>query len=366
MKIAIGFNITQNSWGGGNQFANSLRKEAIFKGHTITNELEEIDIDIILLTDPRSFNYGVAFGSIEILLYLLFKNKNAIVVHRINECDERKNTRHMNSYLRWANYLADHNVFISHWLTNLNIYEKNKPSTVILNGADEKVFNDSKNKLWVKGEPLKIVTHHWSSNKMKGFDVYERLDQLIFSEEWRGKIEFTYIGNIPRGFNFKNTKVVKPISGKMLAQELSRHHVYITASNNEPAGMHHIEAVLSGLPVIYKNSGALPEYCKNFGVSFDSLEFIPALDKMIQNYYFYKKNLKNYPNTASKMSENYLNLFKNLIENKDKIVLNRRIFRSPLGILKNFIFLIITFEKYFKVFLKTLIYKFINFFNKNN
>ena len=37
--------------------------------------------------------------------------------------------------------------------------------------------------------------------------------------------------------------------------------------------MHHIEAVLSGLPVIYKNSGALPEYCKNFGVSFDFLEF---------------------------------------------------------------------------------------------
>ena len=50
------------------------------------------------------------------------------------------------------------------------------------------------------------------------------------------------------------------------------------------------------------------------------------------------------------MSENYLNLFKNLIENKDKIVSKRRIFRSPLCILKNFIFLIITFEKYFKVF----------------
>ena len=76
MKIAIGFNITQHSWGGGNQFANSLRKEAIFKGHTITNELEEIDIDIILLTDPRSFNYGVAFGSFEILLYLKILHKH--------------------------------------------------------------------------------------------------------------------------------------------------------------------------------------------------------------------------------------------------------------------------------------------------
>ena len=99
----------------------------------LQNELEEAsDIDIKFLTDPRSFNYGVAFGSIEILLYLLFKNKNAIVVLRINECDERKNTKHMNSFLRWANYLSDHNIFISHWLTHLNIYEKNKPSTVIL------------------------------------------------------------------------------------------------------------------------------------------------------------------------------------------------------------------------------------------
>ena len=345
MKIAIGFNTTQNSWGGGNQFANSLCKAAISKGHTITNKLNENDIDIILLTDPRSFNYGVAFGSFDILFYLIFKNKNAVVVHRINECDERKNTRHMNSFLRLANYVADHNVFISHWLIKLNIYERNKPYSVILNGADEKVFNDSKNKLWIKGEPLKIVTHHWSSNKMKGFDIYEKLDQLINSEEWIGKIEFTYIGNIPKGFNFKNTKVIKPISGKKLGKELSRHHVYITASNNEPAGMHHIEGILSGLPVIYKNSGALPEYCENFGVSFDSLEFIPALDKMINNYYLYKDNLKNYSNTASKMSDQYLNLFQELIENKYEIVFNRRIFRSPLKILRNSIFLIILFLK---------------------
>ena len=352
MKIAIGYNITKKSWGGGNQFANSLCKAAILKGHKITNELKEIDIDIILLTDPRSFNYGVTFGSFEILIYLLFKNKNAVVVHRINECDERKNTRHMNRFLRWANYLADQNVFISHWLMNLDVYEKNKPSTVILNGADEKVFNSSDNKIWVKREPLKIVTHHWSSNKMKGFDVYEKVDQLILSEEWRGKIEFTYIGNIPRGLKFKNTKVIKPINGKDLAKELSRHHVYITASNNEPAGMHHIEAALSGLPIIYKNSGALPEYCKNYGVSFDSLQFIPALEKMIENYYSYKDNLTNYSNTASKMSDEYLNLFKKLIDKKDDIVSNRRIFRSPLLIFKNFIFLIMTFKKYLKGFFK--------------
>ncbi len=358
MKIAIGFKAIKGSWGGGNQFANSLCREAKNLGHTITNSLEDNDIDIILLTDPRYFNEGVSFGSIDILKYLLFKNKNAIVVHRINECDERKNTRHMNRFLRWANYTADHTVFISEWLLSLNLYQKNKPFSVILNGADENIFTDFENKIWIKGEALKIVTHHWSSNKMKGFDVYEKLDKLVMSEKWRGKIEFTYIGNIPPGFHFKNAKVIKPISGKDLANELSRHHIYITASNNEPAGMHHIEGVLSGLPVIYKNSGALPEYCKNYGVSFNQGEFITALYKMIKNYYFYKSNLKKYPNTASKMSKDYLTLFNKLINNKREILLKRRIFRSPLYILKNFIFLIIHFSNYLKVFIKKVIFNY--------
>ena len=96
MKIALGYEIIEGSWGGGNQFANSIYRDAIAKGYSITNSLKDSDIDIILFTDPRYFNKGVAFGSLDILIYLLFKNKNAIVVHRINECDQRKNTKHMN------------------------------------------------------------------------------------------------------------------------------------------------------------------------------------------------------------------------------------------------------------------------------
>ena len=341
MKIAIGFSVINGSWGGGNQFANALIQQATAKGYKVTNSLKDKDIDIILFTDPRSFNKGVAFGSIDILSYLIFKNRKAIVVHRINECDERKNTNHMNKFLRWSNYCADHTVFISNWLKSLNLSEKNKPFSVILNGADKKIFNDIKNKKWAIGEPLKIVTHHWSPNFMKGFDVYRKLDNLIISDEWRNKIEFTYIGNVPKGFNFKNSKVKKPISGKDLGEELSNHHIYISASNNEPAGMHHIEGALSGLPIIYKNSGALPEYCKNYGVPFNDLDFIPALKKIMLKYDFYKENLKHYPNNSIYMSDNYLNLFVKLIENKKEIIQNRRIFRSPTLLSKNLIFLLI-------------------------
>ena len=105
--------------------------------------------------------------------------------------------------------------------------------------------------------------------------------------------------------------------------------------------MHHIEGALSRLPIIYKNSGALHEYCDNYGVSFNNEEFIPALKEMITNYNFYKSNLKNYPNTSIKMTKDYLDLFSKLLKNREEIVLKRKIFNSPLIVIKNFIFLLI-------------------------
>ena len=189
---------------------------------------------------------------------------------------------------------------------------------------------------------------------MKGFDVYKKLDDLIMLDNWRGIIEFTYIGNLPKGFKFKNTKVIKPISGKKLGEELSKHHVYITASNNEPAGMHHVEGALSGLPIIYKNSGALPEYCRNYGECFNDLDFLPALKKIMSNYYFYKSSLKNYPNTAQKMTEIYINLFSELLKKKKKIIENRKILRSPILLSKNLIFLLIHIIKNIKFIIKKI------------
>ena len=67
MKIAIGFEIKNDSWGGGNQFAKSLVKEATNRGHDVTFKLKDSDIDIILFTDPRSYIPGINFGSFEIL-----------------------------------------------------------------------------------------------------------------------------------------------------------------------------------------------------------------------------------------------------------------------------------------------------------
>ena len=46
----------------------------------------------------------------------------------------------MNKLLKWSNYFSDHNIFIASWLQNLEIYQTEKPSNIILNGADRDIF----------------------------------------------------------------------------------------------------------------------------------------------------------------------------------------------------------------------------------
>ena len=68
----------------------------------------------------------------------------------------------------------------------------------------------------------------------------------------------------------KNTNLIDPLSGRELANELKKNHIYLTASINEPSGNHHIEASQCGLPVLYLKSGGIPEYCKRFWNRFRS------------------------------------------------------------------------------------------------
>ena len=339
MKIAIGYKLNDGPWGGGNQFAISLKKKLIEKGHEVFFNLSRDDLDIILLTDPRKRSPCVSFSSGDIIKYLIFKNSKALVIHRINECDERKKTFHMNFLLRIANYSADHTVFIASWLKDLNLTQKNVKGSVILNGGNNRLFNLKNNITWNKKGPLKIVTHHWGGNYMKGFDIYNKLDILLSNEKLKKKINFTYIGNLPKNISFSNTKHIRPLYGKELANELSKHHVYLTASINEPAGMHHIEGALSGLPLIYRKSGALPEYCSGYGLQFIKDDFLRKINLMRRDYSKFKKIMKKYPHTSDEMSSKYILLFENLLKDKEKIINRRKIYRNPFQFLVNILFL---------------------------
>tara|TARA_B100001964_G_scaffold230217_1_gene283417 strand:+ start:373 stop:939 length:567 start_codon:yes stop_codon:yes gene_type:complete len=165
MKISLGMILKPGAWGGGNQFGHSLSSYLEKKGCFVYFDLYEPDLDIIILTDPRSNLSSSSYSHEKIIDYLKNINDKAIVVHRINECDERKKTRYVNNLLLEANKIADHTVFISSFLQDLFINQGLKSeSSVILNGGKPEIFYGDDGKKDFGNGPTKIVTHHWGGS----------------------------------------------------------------------------------------------------------------------------------------------------------------------------------------------------------
>lgn len=322
MKISLGVNLQPGPFGGGNQAGRALAKYLVERGHSVHFDLKEPSLDIILLAEPRSELRISAFTDLQVVRYLR-RYPNAVVVHRVNECDERKGTRGVNRILRRANLCADHTVFVSDWLKRLHMRQgmPASSSSTILNGSDLEIFNSDGYSRWTDQGPLLIVTHHWGAHWMKGFDVYSKLDRLLASSEFGRQFSFTYIGNVPSNFGFRKSRHVSPIAGHELADELRRHHVYLTASMNEPGANHQNEGANCGLPLIYRNSGCLPEYCEGFGIMFDDEgDFLDKLYLMRKRYSVFVDRMEDYPRTAARATHEYHRLFKSLLAQRDFIL----------------------------------------------
>jgi len=282
-KILINRKIVTGPWGGGNNFVKSFHDSLLQHGHHIVYDLTHNDIDLIVMIDPRYDDLGISIN--EIFAYKQ-RNPGVKILHRINECDARKNTNEIDGLLLASNQIVDETVFISGWLRDYFISKGlNKNSSVIYNGCDSSHFYPEKN-LQNKTiqYPIKIVTHHWSDNWMKGFDAYKHLDMLCSQNPER--YQFTYIGRYAKEYSPAATKIIKPLHGKDLGDELRKHDVYVTASRWEPCGMHHIEGASSGLPVVYhKEGGGIVEGCKSHGVSFSSSdELLKSIDEVVSRY----------------------------------------------------------------------------------
>lgn len=324
MKVAIGFQIKKKGpWGGGIQFANNITKFLSDRNIKTVDHLRDDDIDIILLTDPRPKSKSASFNHFDAEKYKL-KKKNTIVILRVNECDERKGTTDINFYINQASHVCDHIIYISNWLKR--VHNINKESTVILNGADKKVFNSYGN-LKEDLRKFKIVTHHWSSNYNKGFKYYLYLDNLLNKPFFKDIFSFTYIGNLSEKFKFQNTKVIKPLSGEELGKKISEHDIYLTGSVNEPGGNHQNEGLNCGLPVLYIGSGCMPEYCYGFGEEFnDYKSFEQKLILIKDNYKNYYENCKNYPYNSNLTCQKYAELFEFILTKNIELIKEKSMF----------------------------------------
>jgi hypothetical protein len=326
VKISIGTRLQRGPYGGGNQFAAALSAHLERRNVDVSFDLKQPDLDVILLTEPRGNLPISAYSHKAVLRYLLGTNRQAIVVHRVNDSDEARGTTWINRQLIQANRVADHTVFISDWLKAL--FRKQglgSGCSTIRIGSDERIFHSRGYRRWDGREPLRIVTHHWSTHHRKGFDIYSRLDAMAAAQRLLRPFHFTYIGRLPKAMRFRSATCLPPLPPHDVANELRQHHMYLTASLNEAGAYHANEGASCGLPLLYRDSGCLPEYCGGFGLSFRTESFEEKLQHMMESYDAWAERMIEYPHTAERMGEAYLALFERLLDQRRDVLERRKL-----------------------------------------
>jgi glycosyltransferase involved in cell wall biosynthesis len=311
-RIAFNMAPVERPWGGGNWWLTQIVRDLRSTGHDVRFDLDGA-ADCIVVVDPR-VGGNVGFGADEIDAYRE-RHPATRCLHRINECDLRKGTNEVDALLAEANRVADHTVFISAWLRDYHAerwFDLSRPHSVIHNGADPAIFNPVGSEEPRADGPLRLVTHHWSDNPMKGFDVYQEVDRLIAAGELLG-VELWVIGRWPQACDWRAARTFPPVTGPELADLLRRGHVYLTASRWEPGGMHHVEGAQCGLPVLYhEDGGGIVELASRYGIGYRD-DVAGAIDEMRERYGELRRRVLEHAPSGDVMCAGYGELIQSLL-----------------------------------------------------
>lgn len=273
--MAVSMAPTRSPWGGASPFVWQLETILRRRGMRVQYRLDPVP-DLVFIIDPRMDHPQKKFG-LDALRKFRERHPEVPVLHRINECDQRKGTHDIDELLRQTSELSDHTIFIAEWLRDYFIrqwFDSARSHEVIYNGADPAVYHPFGGAGAPDGKPWRIVTHHWSDNPLKGFDVYERLDHALAEGKLPGFV-LRVIGRWPKSIQWRSAELFGPMTGRPLAEKLRECHIYLTASRWEPCGMHHVEGAQCGLPLVYhEDGGGIVEAGLKYGIGYreDPLE----------------------------------------------------------------------------------------------
>lgn len=238
-------------WGGGAKFVNAL--------YEYVADLDDVKIvsgekpDVALIVGLDAEGDMPSAGAV----VRAASPAGVKTIIRVNENDARKNTNTVDDRLIGLTKLVDHTVFVSDWLRGYfeSKWQRTQTSTsVIVNGVDHKVFRPN---VKLDNGKVNIVAHHWSNNRMKGFDIYEKIDEFV--GEHTGEYSFTYIGR--HTGTLKNSRLIEPLKALELGSELGKYDVYVSASRFDPGPNHITEAIACGLPTyVHEDGGGCVEF----------------------------------------------------------------------------------------------------------
>jgi glycosyltransferase involved in cell wall biosynthesis len=310
----VAFNMIprRGPYGGGNQWLNQLSSYLKSRGYAVQFHLDR-HVDCVAGTHA-GLSGALAF-SYEDVLRAKEKNPRLVCIQRINDNDVRKGTDAMDRTLAEANRAADHTVFVSEWLCNYHAsrwFDAAKPHSVILNGADPSIFHPIGAAAWKPGRALRLVTHHWSDNMSKGFELYAKIDEAIASGTLQDA-ELWIIGRWPAKIRWRRARTYPPCVGQELAGLLRQCHVYVTGSKHEPGAMHPVEGLQCGLPLLYhRETGGTVELGKRYGMEFSD-DTAASIMRIRDAYDSLRRKVLIDPPSGDAMCLNYRRLIQRLI-----------------------------------------------------
>ena len=306
-KIFIAYPFRNEPWGGGNQFLTALRKELQLKG-CYAKYLDDATTVII------NSHHFLPFSKTGLqILFKRFARKPLTILHRIDGPIEltRGDDFLTDKSIRLINHnVADVTIFQSEWSKRENLKRGIGTATkniVILNAADQNLFfpKTDKHGHVISGRKTKIICVSWSSNPRKGFDYYQYLDENLDYSNF----QVLFVGN--SRVDFQNIENLGPLSVAELAKKMRENDLYLTASKDDPCSNSVLEALASGLPVVYLNSGGHPELVRSGGHPFDEANsMLDAIDNVKKDYAKYisdipKHNLASVASRYFEASNNY-------------------------------------------------------------
>jgi glycosyltransferase involved in cell wall biosynthesis len=292
--VSIAHTFRPSPYGGSNQFLVALRAELRRRGWKVGAEVIGPSTRACLL---NSF----AFDH-ERLRHM--RHPQVKIIHRIDGPVDvyRGRDEGVDRHVHELNQeLADATIFQSHYS-----YEANralgfdfKDPIVIPNAVDPSIFHPPAKPSPIEGRKIRLVATSWSDNPNKGGATYKWLDENL---DW-DRYEFTFVGRTQ--YPLSRARVLPPLPSHGVASVLRDHDIYVTASRFESCSNALLEALASGLPAAFVDSGSNAEMVGAGGLPFVEDGELPAvLDSLVNEIEDWRSRIA--ISTLSEVADRYL------------------------------------------------------------
>ena len=296
MDICILFDTIDSPWGGGNQFLKGLSAELSAMGHRVRNRPDTYTQVVLLNAHNMGANRPLRpsqvlqlrqTGRMNHLGRLMpewiqqrRERRGPVLVHRVDGVAELVRGRRTTAdeIQPAVNLLTDHTIFQSEYCrTSFAEHCRIVPSSsrVVLNGTDPRLFYPDTGTYW-DGGPLRLVAASWSPNLRKGFAEIAEFSRLE-------GVEVTFAGNWCPDVDIRNVRLVGVLDSRELGALMRTHHALLQPARNEPCSNVIVEALASGLPVLYRDSGGNRELAGDYGVALSD-DFSDTVDALRSVY----------------------------------------------------------------------------------